>query len=104
MRAPDGPKSLANSGSCCTLLRPAFAADMAIEADDMIAFGHYHVQVMAHHENAAAMGFANARDQFVELHFTEEIDGLNRLIENQQIGLAQQGARQKRPLQFTAGE
>jgi hypothetical protein len=75
-------------------LRSAFTADMAIQTDDMIAFGHDHMQVMAHHENAAAMAFANAGNQFIEFHFTEEIDGLHRLIENQQIRLAQQGPRQ----------
>ncbi len=99
-----GTKELGEFRILLDFLRPAFAADMAIEADDMIAFGHHHVQVMAHHENAAAMAFANAGNQFIEFHFTEEIDGLDRLIENQQIGLAQQGPRQQRPLQFATGE
>ena len=42
------------------LLWAALTADMAVEADHMIALGHHHMKVMAHHENAAAMGFANA--------------------------------------------
>jgi hypothetical protein len=72
------------------IFRPALTADMTIETDDVVAFSHYHVQVMAHHENAAAMGFANSGNQFVKFHFTNEIHGLDRFIENQQIGLAQQ--------------
>ena len=86
------------------LLRPALAADMAIEADHMIAFGHHHVQVVAHHENAAAMGFANGGNQFVELHLTEEIHRLHRFIENQKIRPAQQGPRQQRALQLATGK
>ena len=66
-----GAKELGKFRILLHAFRPALTADMAIEADHMIAFGHDHVQIMAHHENAAAMGFANAGNQFVKFHFAE---------------------------------
>ena len=40
----------ANSGSCWMLFRPAFAADMRVEADHPVAVGHHHVEIMTDHQ------------------------------------------------------
>jgi hypothetical protein len=81
---------------------PAFAAHMAVEADDAVAVRHDHVQVMAHHEYAAAMPAADLGDELIELRFADEIDRLHRLVKHQELGLAQQCARQEGPLQLAA--
>ena len=72
------------------LFGPAFAAHMAVEADDAVAFGHDHVEIVAHHQDAAAMAAADPGDQFIELRLADEIDGLHRLVKHQKFGLAQQ--------------
>ena len=35
------------------------AADMPVEADDMVALGHDHVKIVADHEDTAAMALAD---------------------------------------------
>ena len=72
----------------------ALAAHMAIQADDVVALRHHHVQVMADHEDAAAMALADIGNQLVHARLAEEVDGLHRLVKNQQFGLAQQRAGQ----------
>ena len=70
----------------------------------MIALGHHHVEIVADHENAAAVAAADLGDQFVEPGLADEIDGLHRLVEHQNVGPAQQGAGQQGALQFAARE
>src|ERR1044071_9808962 len=60
-------------------LGPAFAAHMAVEADDTVAFRHDHMQIMAHHQDAAAMLAPDLGNEFIELAFADEIDRLHRL-------------------------
>jgi hypothetical protein len=104
MRAAAGPKSLANSGSFCTAVGPPSQQTWALRQIDVIAFGHHHVQVVAHHEDAAAVALADGGNQFVQLHLAMEIHGLHGFIQHQQLRLAQQGAGQQHALQFAAGQ
>ena len=80
--------------------RPTLAADMAIEADDMVALGHHQVEIMAHHQNAAAVALSHRRDQLIHAGLTHEVDRLHRFIEHQELRFAQQGAGQQGALQF----
>ena len=82
----------------------AFAADMPVEADHMVALGHDHVKIVADHEDTAAMTLADLGNEFVHTGFAHEIDGLHGFVEHQQLGLAQQGTRQEGTLQFAARE
>jgi hypothetical protein len=83
---------------------PALAAHMAIEADDVVTLRHHHVKVMADHENAAAVALADIGNQLVHAGLTQEVDGLHRFVENQQLGLAQQSAGKQCALQLASGE
>ena len=60
----------------------AFATNMAIEADYPVTFGHYHMQIMADHENAATTRFSNAGNQFIKFKLTCKIHGLHRFVQN----------------------
>src|SRR5262245_12630773 len=68
---------------------PALAANMRIEADHPVALVHHHVKIVADHQNAAAMLFADFTDQRIELGLADEIHRLNRLVQHKKIRLAQ---------------
>ena len=65
----------------------ALAADVGIEADHVVALRHHHVQIVAYHEDAAAMGFADGGDQFIQFDFAVEIHRLHRFVQHQQLRL-----------------
>ena len=73
--------------------RPAFAADMAVEADDAVAFRHDHVEIMRHHQYAAAMAPPDLGDELVELGLADEVDRLHRLVQHQEFRPAQKRPR-----------
>ncbi len=68
----------------------------------MIALGHDHVKIVADHQDSAAMAPADLGNELVHAGLAHEVDGLHRLVENQQLGPAQQRARQEGPLQLAA--
>src|SRR5262245_36093430 len=52
---------------------PPFAADMAVEADDAVAFRHDHMQIMAHHQDAAAVLAPDLGYELIEPGLADEI-------------------------------
>ena len=85
-------------------LRHARAADVTVETDDAVGVRHDDVQVVGHEQNAEAGLVAQAGDQLVELRLARVVDALHRLVEDQQVGPAQQRARQQHTLQLAAGQ
>ena len=78
----------------------ALAAHMAVEADDVVALRHHHVEVMADHEDAAAVLLPDVRNQLVHARLAQEVHRLDGLVQHEKFGLAQQGAGQKGALQL----
>src|SRR6185437_4101762 len=71
----------------------ATAADVMIEADDAVGGGHHQMQVVRHQQHAAAPRVTQAPDEGEELGLAGDVDALHRLVEHQQLGLAQQRPR-----------
>src|SRR3954454_9037369 len=82
--------------------RRAAAADVAVEADDAVGGGHDEVEVVADQENAAAARAADTGDEVVELGLAAAVDALDRLVEDEEVGLAQEGAREEDALPLAA--
>lgn len=80
------------------------ATDMVIEANDAVALGHDDVEVVADQEHAEAVRLPQAADQCVDLGLADVIDAAHRLVEHQEFGAAQEGARQQHALQLAPGE
>ena len=80
------------------LLGMARAADVPIQADHLVGGAHHQVQVVGHHQHAAAMALAQLADQPVQLALAVDVDALHGFVEHQQFGLAEQGAGQQHPL------
>ena len=85
-------------------LRRAAAADMAVEADDGICLRHDDMQIVRDQQDTAAGRIADRLDEFVERDLAGEIHTLHGLVENEQIGLAGNGACHQRTLEFAARE
>ncbi|VFT48114.1 Uncharacterised protein [Pseudomonas aeruginosa] len=79
------------------------AADMAVQADHLVGGAHHQVQVVGDHQHTAAVAVAQFADEAVEFGLAGDVDALHRLVEHQQLGLAQQGAGQQHALQFATG-
>ena len=77
---------------------------MPVQAHHLVGGAHHQVQVMGDHQHAAAVAFAQRADQPVQRRLAGDIHTLHRLVEHQQFGLAQQGARQQYALQLAAGD
>src|SRR6185437_1962239 len=71
----------------------ATAADVMIEADDAVGGGHHQMQVVRYQQHAAAPRVTQAPDEGEELGLAGDVDALHRLVEHQQLGLAQQRPR-----------
>ena len=82
----------------------AAAADMAVEADDAVGGGHDQMQVVADHEDAAALLLADAVDQPEEGGLALVVDAGGRLVEHEEVGTTEQGAGEQDALQLAAGE
>jgi len=50
--------------------RRAGAADVSVEADDLVGFGHDHVQVVGNHQDPAVKIISDSSDELVKLIFT----------------------------------
>ena len=85
------------------LLGMARAADMVVEADNLVGRAHDQVEIMGHHQYAATVALAQAGDEAVKLGLPGHVDALNRLVEHKQRRGAEQGARQQHTLQLTTG-
>jgi hypothetical protein len=79
-------------------------ADMTVEAQNLVGRCHDEMQVMRDHEYAAVVAVPDSPDECVEFRLPCHIDALYRLVENKQVGLSQQGAREQNPLVFTSGQ
>ena len=60
--------------------RLSFTADVAVEAEHSIGGGHYQVQIVRHHENAASALFFQPSDQSVEFRLSEVVHSLGRFV------------------------
>ena len=83
-------------------LRHARAADVMVEADDAIGARHDDVQIVRDEQHAEAGLVAQAPDQVVEVRLAHVVDALHRLVEHQEVGLAQQRAGENDALQLAA--
>ena len=86
------------------VLRRTCAADVAVDADDVIGCGHHHVKVVRDHQNAAAPLRADIADQIVKPARAGEVDALYRLVENQKVRLPEQASGEEDPLHLAPGK
>jgi len=82
--------------------RFARTADVAVEADDPIAGGHDHVQVVADEHHGKAPVGAQPGNEFVKRGFAHVVDTANGFVENEKFGCAQQGASEQDALEFAS--
>ncbi|MNG17495.1 hypothetical protein D3C84_1014870 [compost metagenome] len=67
----------------------AGTADVTVEADHLIGGAHDQMQIVGHHQHAAAVTITQSGDQAVQLGLPRHVDALYRLVEHQQFRLAQ---------------
>ena len=82
----------------------ALAADMAVQAHDPIRRAHHDLQVVADHQNGAALRGAHLLDPRVEGGDRRLVQPGRRLVEDQEVRGIQQRPRKKHPLQLAAGK
>ncbi len=82
----------------------AGAAEVAVDADHAVGRAHDDMEVVRDHQHAAAILALQAPDQIVEVELAGKIHPLHRLVEDQEVGVAQQGAGKQRALQLAAGQ
>ena len=80
----------------------AGATDVAVETDHPVALCHHDVQVVADQQHADAALLSQPADQRVELGLADVIDTAHRLVEHQQMRLAQQRSGEEHTLQLAA--
>nr|AAD00241.1 glucose-binding protein [Pseudomonas putida] len=97
------PNSSTNAGSTADLLGVVRAAHVTVQAHHLVGGAHHQVQVVGHHQHAAAMAVAQAGDEVVQLGLADHVHTLHRFVENQHLGFAQQGAGQQHALYLVAG-
>ncbi len=85
-------------------LGPARAADVTVEADHPVGRGHHDVQVVGDHEGPAPPARPDARNELVQFELPRYVHPLDRLVEDQQVGLPQERARQEDAPQLAARE
>lgn len=64
------------------------AADMAVQANDTVAFRHHDVKVVRDEQNTEMTLVAQLSHQLVEFCLSREIDAACGLVKDQQVGLA----------------
>ncbi len=80
------------------------AADMMVETDHLVCRFHHHVEIVGNHQHAAAVAIAHGGDKPIKLRLADHIDPLERLIEHQKIGPAQQRPSEKNTPPLAAGD
>ena len=80
------------------------AADVLVEAHYAVGERHDEVEVVRDHDDAAASVVPDLRDQAVEFGLSVDVHVLDGLVENEQFGVAQQGAGEQDALALSAGE
>ena len=83
------------------LWRP-FTADMPIKANHPIRRAHNNMQLMANHQNSAAGLASNSLDLAIEGRGPRLIQPLRCFVQQQKLGLADERAGQKHPLELSA--
>ena len=78
------------------------ATDMAIQADHPIGRRHHHVKIVRDQNDGAVMAVADRGNFFIKCNFAGKIDTLDRFVQNQQVGIAEDRPRQHDPLEFAA--
>ena len=80
------------------------AAQMLIQAQYLVGLRHDQVQIVRHQQYRTLQLIAQFTDQLVHAYLTTHINAGGRLIEHQQIRLAERGARQQHAFQFPFGQ
>src|SRR5690606_33438844 len=86
------------------LFRMARTAHVPIQANHLVGRAHYQMQVVGHHQHAAAEAVAQLADQAVQLRLPGDVHALHRLVQHQQFGAAEQGAGEQHPLHLATGD
>ena len=82
--------------------RRAAAADMPVKAEHVAGLTNHQVQVVTDHQHREAMPAAQSGDQLEQRGLADDVDPLQRLVQDQHVRPAQQRARQRDPLEFAA--
>ncbi len=82
----------------------AAAADVLVQADDLVGGSHDQVQVMGDHDDPAPELIPQCPDQFVQRRLPVDVDSLGRLVQHQQVRFAGQSPRQQQSLFLAPGE
>ena len=78
----------------------AHAADVAVEANHAVRGRHHQMQIVRHHQYPQIAALAQVPDEIVDLALAGDVDALHRLVEHQEIGLAQERPGQQHAAQL----
>ena len=84
--------------------RAAVAADVAVQAKDVVACRHHQMQVVADHEDGGAFAALPVADGLVVVAKRHRVDACRWFVQDDEVGAAQHGARQQQALRFAAGK
>ena len=77
---------------------------MAVQTEHPVGGRHNQMQIVRHQQYAAPAIVANTADQIIKFCLALNVDIGRGFIQYKKVGVAQQGARKKHPLQFSAGQ
>ena len=77
---------------------------MRYQYHDIVAGLHGQMKIVGNQQNSAVQISPNVVNQFMQRFRPGYVDTLVGFVENQQIRLLNQGAREEQPLEFTAGK
>ena len=75
---------------------------MTVQADHVVGCAHHDLQVVADHQDGAAVARAHRFDAGIERRRRGLVQPRRRLVEDQQVGPVQQRARQEHALKLPA--
>lgn len=78
------------------------AADMAVQANDLMRIRHDDMQIVGNHQDGASPLFVQMVQKRIELFLPDRIKPLRRFIEDQKRGFLKQGACQQDALHLAA--
>ena len=104
VQMPPFAQHVAEGGVAGDCFRAAVAADVAVQAENVVACGHHQMQVVADHQDGGTFAALPVADGLVVVAERHRIDARRRFVQHDEVGAAQHGARQEQALRFATGQ
>ena len=95
---------MAEGGIAGDRFRAAVAADVAVQAQNVVARRHHQMQIVADHQHGRARAALPVANGLVIVAKRDRVDARRRFVQHDKVGLAQHRPRQKQALRFAAGK